>query len=73
MADIVVGQKITSIRHMTKEELVDEGWELCKQMSTVAIVLSNGTIIYPSADDEGNGPGVLFGKTKDVGGIYIHP
>jgi hypothetical protein len=29
------------------------------------LVLDDGTILYPSRDDEGNGPGALFGADRD--------
>jgi len=29
-----------------------------------ALVLENGTVLYPSRDEEGNGPGAMFGRTK---------
>jgi len=54
---ILVGKKIASIRQLTKEELEEEGWD----KGTTAIVLDDGTLVYPSQDDEGNGPGALFG------------
>jgi len=73
MFEPIIGQQIAAIRNMTKEELTEEGWEFSNPLSTTVIVLSNGTIIYPSADDEGNGPGVLYGKVPNVGGIYVHP
>jgi len=73
MSDPIIGQKVAAIRNMTKEELTEEGWEFSNPLSTTVIVLSNGTLLYPSADEEGNGPGTLFGKHPDVGGIYVHP
>ena len=73
MSDPIIGQKVAAIRNMTKEELAEEGWEFSNPLSTTVIVLSNGTLLYASADEEGNGPGALFGKHPDVGGIYVHP
>lgn len=30
----------------------------------VALLMEDGTYIYPSQDDEGNGPGALFGRSS---------
>lgn len=54
---MVVGRKIVGIRWMTQDEMDREGWD----NTTVLIELDDGTKLYPSQDDEGNGPGALFG------------
>lgn len=62
MSAEVVGHKIARIRAMGVEEAVREGWEsLPPHISTVVLELDNGTLLYPSQDPEGNGPGALFG------------
>lgn len=58
----IIGVKIKEIRAMTKQEMLDEGWEDSYYDVPAVIVLSNGVIIYPMADPEGNGPGCLVGK-----------
>lgn len=58
----IVGVKIKEVRAMTKQEMLDEGWEYSHYDIPAVIVLSNGVIIYPMADPEGNGPGCLVGK-----------
>ena len=60
MSDIV-GQKIVDVRKMTKQERKWEGWEN-DPFPIYALVLENGTLLYPSMDEEGNGGGVLFGN-----------
>lgn len=69
MTDIV-GQKITGIRAMTKAELAAEGWEFGHDNPPV-LVLENGTCLYPSRDQEGNGGGAMFGKSKTRGQIMV--
>jgi hypothetical protein len=69
--DTVIGKKIVHIRQMTQEEMNEEGWVFADAGDTVVLVLSDGTILYPSADWEGNGPGVIFGKQNNQG-IYIN-
>jgi hypothetical protein len=48
---------------MTRKEASDEGWDDYETRSVIEF--SDGTLIYASRDEEGNGPGALFGKTKD--------
>lgn len=58
----IVGKEIVDARKMTEEELEREGWRMPRlQEDPVALELDDGTIIYPSRDPEGNGPGSLFG------------
>lgn len=66
------GRKIVDVRHMTKAEMEREGWDDYRGPATV-LVLDNGTILYPSMDEEGNGPGALFGATKDGEAFYVFP
>lgn len=49
-------KKIVRVRYMTHEEANEMGWT----ERPVVITLSDGTMIYPSRDDEGNGGGALF-------------
>ena len=56
---VIIGAKIVKVRSMTAKEMKDECWE---GRPATAIELDNGIILYPSRDEEGNGPGALFGK-----------
>ena len=67
----MIGQKITDIRQMSVQELEREGWE--GREIVPVIVLENGDHIYPSRDDEGNGPGALFGISSEGAGFYVTP
>jgi hypothetical protein len=53
---VLLNRKIVGVRYMTQEEADDHGW----YSRGVIFKLDNGTLIYPSADDEGNNAGVLF-------------
>ena len=64
----LVGRKIVSVRHISKPELDFEGWEEYNVPTTI-IELDDGTLIYPSQDEEGNGPGVLFTRKGDSAGL----
>jgi len=59
------GKIVKEIRPMTDTELNREGWS-GRQM---VIVFTDGTLVYPSKDAEGNGGGVLFGfmGNKSIG------
>ncbi len=60
----LVGRTVVAVRPMTEEELEAEGWGNYL-LPPPAIVFDDATIVYPSRDDEGNGPGVLFGIDND--------
>lgn len=49
------GRTIKKVRYLTKEETEESGW----YSSPLAIVLDNGVILIPMADDEGNNGGAI--------------
>jgi hypothetical protein len=57
----LVGKKIVMARYMSKEEAENMGW----YSRPVVLQLNDGSIIFPSMDDEGNNGGALFGQDKD--------
>lgn len=59
----ILGKKIVAFRRMTEKELEAEGWDDSRGCSV--IILNDGTKLFPSKDEEGNGPGAWFGETKD--------
>ena len=65
--DTIIGATVTDIRPMTQDEMNAEGWQ--KREVPMCIVLSSGTILYPSMDTEGNDAGALFGIDQ-VGGAF---
>jgi hypothetical protein len=54
--DQLLNKKIVVVRYMTKMEADQLGWS----SRPVILQLDDGNVIYPSQDDEGNGPGSLF-------------
>ena len=64
MTKALVGKKIASVRYMTSEETKESGWS----KSPLMIKLSDGTVIIPLQDDEGNDGGSLefFHHTKKI-------
>jgi len=55
------GQKVKTVRAMTNAEAAKEGWD---NENTSVIEFESGDRVYASRDSEGNGPGSLFGQTK---------
>jgi hypothetical protein len=61
----LLGRKIAAVRYMTKKEADDLGWT----SRPVVLQLDDGNLIFPSQDDEGNGPGSLFTNNQENGTI----
>ena len=55
----IVGLQIAAVRYMTDEERR----QLFIGFRPVVITLSDGTLLYPIADDEGNEAGVLVAQS----------
>lgn len=53
---------------MTLAEARAEGWEDHNYEAVTVIEFQDGALAYPSRDEEGNGPGALFGV---VGGKTV--
>lgn len=52
------GRKIVKVRYMTKKEAGDMMWN----QRPIVLELDDGSLWFPSADDEGNNGGALFGQ-----------
>ena len=63
----LVGKTVKEVRQMNKSEMEQEGWDY----GTTVIVFADGTKIYASQDDEGNGPGTMFGRTPADDSVYV--
>lgn len=62
---LLVGVKVKCVREMTKKEMENEGWEGWHRTSAPTVIeFTNGILVYPSQDPEGNGPGALFGYDR---------
>ena len=66
-AKLLVGHRIVSVAYMANAHRDEHGWD----RRALVITLDNGTIFYPSQDDEGNGPGALFGAEEDGDGFTL--
>ena len=58
----LVGRKIVDVTMMSKAEANLRSW----YAPTPVFHLDNGDIFYPSADDGGNDPGVLFTSIPEL-------
>ena len=54
----LVGRKIIETRYLTEEEAAGMDW----YSRALVLVLDDGTVVFPSSSDEGDGPGALFGN-----------
>jgi hypothetical protein len=52
----LVGRTIKTARYLTPQEAANCGW----RHSTLVLELDDGTLLFPSSDDEGNDAGNLF-------------
>lgn len=67
----IEGLKITAVREMTKDEAKKQGWGFNMHGAPKVIILENGTKIFPSCDEEGNGAGCMFGEDKAGTAFYL--
>lgn len=67
-----IGLTIIGVRELTAREIAAEGWEPTHH-PCVAIVLSDGTKLFPSRDYEGNGPGAMFGRLRTGESLVVSP
>ncbi|MDA0345364.1 MAG: hypothetical protein O3C54_05320 [Proteobacteria bacterium] len=63
----LLGRKIIGTRYLTDEEVEGLGW----YNSAIVLILDDGTLIFPSCDDEGNNAGAIFGQFKNGKEITI--
>ncbi len=62
-----LGVKLVDVRNMTQKEINNEGWDYYSQSDNIkALVFDDGSVVYPSMDYEGNGPGAIFGYKKSI-------
>lgn len=59
-SNALAGKRIVRARYMREEEVEAMGW----RQSVLVIELDDGSLLYPSMDDEGNDGGSMFGQTE---------
>ena len=67
------GLTIVAIRPLSQKTADSEGWDTYQARDGLEIVLSDGSILYPAQDHEGNGAGVLFGIDNYERAVTIAP
>ncbi len=61
------GRTISLVRYITDDEMEQLGWD----RKGVVIQFDDDSIIYPSMDDEGNGPGAIFTNSDELAVIPV--
>lgn len=56
----LVGKTIAVVRPLRKEECDQFAWEYEYEREAMAVFFTDGTVVIPSQDPEGNGAGFLF-------------
>lgn len=59
--DNLKGKVVESVRYLSEEEQEAMGW----YNRPIVITFKDGTLIFPSMDDEGNDGGALFGQSPN--------
>ena len=67
-ASKLIGKRIVQARYMTQKEADDFGWN----NRVVVITFDDGSMMYPSMDDEGNDGGSMFGQLPN-GDERVYP
>jgi hypothetical protein len=65
---ILLNRKIVEVRYLTDDEQNSLGW----YAKSILLKLDDGTLVYPSMDDEGNNAGALFYQ-KEESDDYVIP
>jgi hypothetical protein len=67
--ETLLGKKITGVRYLTNEEKENLAW----YSKCVVITLDDGTLVFPSRDDEGNDAGALYYQNKTGTQLKVLP
>ena len=68
-----IGQRIVGIRTLTHAECDSQGWDPLPHQMAVCLILSDGSMLFPSQDYEGNGPGAMFGVMRTGESFVLSP
>jgi hypothetical protein len=63
--DRLLGKTIKSVRYMDSGEVETMGF----QRKALVLTLNDGTLLWPSMDDEGNDAGAMFFQTQTDDGV----
>jgi len=54
------GKTVAFVRPLTKTECEEFAWDFTSDWDAMAMFFTDGTVIIPFQDPEGNGPGFLY-------------
>lgn len=57
---LLVGKTVKSVRPLNEDECELFAWDFKYEDYAMAVVFTDGTVVVPSQDPEGNGAGFLF-------------
>jgi hypothetical protein len=63
----LVGKTVANVRYLTDKEQQGMGW----YRKALVIIFTDGSYMFPSADDEGNDAGALFTNFKGLETIPV--
>lgn len=61
-ASVLEGRTIKKVRYLDEDELRSLYWG----STAIVLELDDGTLVFPSCDDEGNDAGALYTTNEDV-------
>ena len=64
---MLLGQKVEEIRWLTKEEAEESGW----YYQPIQITFTNGVMLAPMSDDEGNEAGAISTNIPKMETIWV--
>ena len=67
VSKLLLNRTIVKVRYMSSDEVEFFGW----QSKAIVLHLDDGTMLFPSRDDEGNDAGALFTTNDDLPTIPV--
>ena len=67
VSKLLLNRTIVKVRYMSDEEVDGLGW----YAKAIVLHLDDGTMLFPSRDDEGNDAGALFTTNDDLPTIPV--
>ena len=68
---MLIGQTITDVRGLSEQEAHAQGWAAATCKRTVALVLSDGTIVFAASSADAEAPGALFAELKTGDSLMV--
>lgn len=65
------GKTVVQVYQMTEQEMIAEGWDYGTPPTVIRF--NDGSKVFASRDEEGNGPGAMFGQLPNGDQVYVYP